>query len=176
MGCSFDNDVLIVCEKDEREWFSTLKERNTYNKEVPASHFDVECPVWLQEVSEDGKLIYISSQTYGTMDLSEVRMPASCVGVVNSVYSCQAQDINFVETIHSENFGEDVWEPYGKLDIDFNIMDSMPEEEDDDTDEDYDRKLEEHRITSNKMFASEWIRQQRELGVKTPMKMNIFVD
>jgi hypothetical protein len=176
MGCSFDNDVLVVCEKDEREWFNTLQGTNHYIKEVPASHFEGETPVWLEQVSEDGTLIYISSKTYGTMDLSEVRLPDSCVGVVSSVYSCQGDDINFVETIHSENFGEDVWSPYGKLDIDFNRSDTMPKETDDETDEEHDRRMEEHTNTIHKLFAAQWIKCQQELGVKTPMKMNISVD
>ena len=100
MGVSFDNNVLVVCEKDEREWFQSLPDRRQW-KEIPGSHFDVNCPVTLMDYTDEGKVLHLSTMGYGVLDLSN-HLPESCVGVISSVYSCQGQDIHYVESFDNE--------------------------------------------------------------------------
>ncbi len=167
MGMSFDNDVILVCDKDEREWFNTLPKRNDWNKELPGSHFDVECPVWLRETTDDGKVLYVSSQSYGVIDWKN-NLPPSCVGVVSLVYSYQSQDINYVETIEEHELEEHNWKPYGKLDIDFDFDDNLPEGEEDETDEESDERWEGHRQKLHDWMTQLWWEGQVDLGVKEP--------
>ena len=119
MGVSFGNRVLLICKEDEREWLDSLPKDKNQRVRLPGSHFQTDCPCWTQ-TSDDGKLIFLDSSGYGVYDLSDY-IPNSLSDFISEVYSCQGQEIDYVEMVpwweleeeEKENWD---WEPWKKED------------------------------------------------------------
>ena len=123
MGVSFDNQVYLVCEKDESKWLESVPKR------TPAAHFNTDCPIWCNiETMLNGFFVYLMETSgYGVVDLEKFELPASCVGITSAVTSCQGQNIDFVENIEVPVY--ETSSPYeeekGHLYLEF--FDNMPD-------------------------------------------------
>ena len=121
MGLSYENEVTLVCDNNELSWvekhFPLNNEDGTRRSHrMRATHYYGDAPVW---VSSDfnGTIITMSSGGYGVLDLNSLELPSSLIGFISEVWSCQSQDINYVELVMSDEL-----KPYSDDD----------EEEDDD--------------------------------------------
>ena len=167
MGVSFEDNTILCCYEDEREWFNSLPEKGGY-KRLPASHFDTDCPVRLVAMSDGGKHLHLSTFGYGVMDFTD-NLPESCYGFVRAVTSLQGQDINFVECEEEDDaflLREKDWEPYGKEGLDFNFFGTLPED-----DEDEDGAWEAHEEKMVAWFNEKWEKNQRYLNVDKPLPL-----
>ena len=149
MGLSFENEVNVICKKNEDKWLESLP------KKVRASHFNTDASIWARkEEMVNGCYVYcLSTQGYGVYDLNEFIFPDSCVGVVSEVRSCQSQDIDYVATFECyDNKVEGNFSPYEEVSGDYYLEfgDNYPCYDGDD-DEEEDRLIEEWDNNCNKV-------------------------
>ena len=70
MGLSYQNHVVLVCDKEEAEWFFALPEANRsgFARMLPASHSNTECPVAVIAYSDEIDVLYLSTNNNGVID------------------------------------------------------------------------------------------------------------
>ena len=171
MGLSFANHVLLVCKKDEREWFNALPERKSGEKELPASHSNTECPVSLVNHAEEGKVLYVSTKGYGVIDWTD-NLPGSCYGVVSYVKDCLKEDVNYVECVKADALEYQDWEPFNKEVFNFEFEKNLPEQRDDEDSETYDQRYREAKESLVNKMKECWLACQIDLGVKEPLPID----
>ena len=168
MGLSFENHVVLVCEKDETEWFKSLPESKSGEKELPASHSNTECPVVMMDHSDGVNVLYLSTKGYGVIDWTD-NLPESCYGVVSYVKDCMKEDINYVERVEEDVLEYHDWEPYNKEVFNFEFEKNLPEQREDESDDTYNERYNEAKERLVNQMKECWLSYQSELGVKEPI-------
>ena len=135
MGVSFDTKDIF--------FFRTRKDADDFFDQTPVrterygAHFNVDCPLWKQEVDlkiygfegVNAYAVEVTTGGYGVPSLVEFNRN-HVVGVIREVYSCQAQDINYMMWITKDEFTYERSDPYDQDDGEYEYPVWPPFDED----------------------------------------------
>ena len=164
MGLSFESHYAFQfpTEGDAKAFYEeTGDETETYG-----AHFDTEVPL-TKEL--EGKTVQVNTKGYGCIDLTEFNRN-NVIAVTYQCWSCQSQGINFIRNIFAKDFNYKNSSPYEEdLDVEtYNAVldffdDEDAEEPDFDTDEEYDKFLDDYNNKAIENFKEKFIEFQKKL-------------